>query len=139
MTERYETPREPRHQDTLQERESENPHATSSSNVPRCLFFFFFFFSNNDTTEVLKDLLRNLRTDVRRTNRPVLRQLGEFGILEKVQAILPHHPPCPNDRLQITILVNLLSLRLRQHVSGMKSIWQTGQTRSWDVGLLATR
>jgi hypothetical protein len=38
-------------------------------------------------TEVLKDLLRNLRTDVRRPTRPVLRQLGEFNIIETVRHV----------------------------------------------------
>eukprot|EP00049_Salpingoeca_infusionum_P007691 m.124905 g.124905 ORF g.124905 m.124905 type:complete len:1399 (-) comp13788_c1_seq1:374-4570(-) len=68
--------------------------------------------------DVLKDVLRNLRTDVRNSQRPVLRQLGEFEFLQKdLILLLIQYAPDPNERaLMLTLLRVITSITLPTYI-----------------------
>ncbi|EDQ86145.1 uncharacterized protein MONBRDRAFT_28544 [Monosiga brevicollis MX1] len=59
-----------------------------------------------ESLEVLKDLLRNLRIDVRNEMRPVLRQLGQFEILQKdlVPMLIQYCDDPKQSKLILTLL-----------------------------------
>eukprot|EP01147_Barroeca_monosierra_P000473 gene473-3804_t len=59
-----------------------------------------------EALEVLKDIMRNLRVDVRNSQRPVLRQLGQFEFLQKDLLLLLIQ--YAGDESEIHLMITLL-------------------------------